>query len=250
MFRANQTGFTLMELLVAVVVALIATSAMVSLLGNTMGAGTRMIEMTRLQQEMRATMQLLTRDLRRSSYNAEAIYCFGNFDCDTDGTFTGDYGFTWAVPSALTINGGNDCVIFDLDRGHDAAEDNLGGFRLEPGSNPGVIQMINAGNTASCAQDAGWFDVTDDCLIDVTAFVVCEIIDADDAECTGDFDGDGTVEVPLLSYDEFVGMDTAGNDIVQRVRKIQILMSAELVENDEISKTYIDRIRIRNDSIL
>ena len=85
--RRRQAGLSLMETMIAMAVGLVVTAAMISMMANTMGSGTRTIEMSRLQQDMRAAMQLITRDVRRSAYNAEAILCFGNLDCGADGTF-------------------------------------------------------------------------------------------------------------------------------------------------------------------
>ena len=124
-YRKSQRGMTLMEVMVASAIGLVVTSAMLLLMANTLGSGARTIEMTRLQQEMRAAMQMMTRDVRRASYTSEAILCFGNSDCSTDGTFAN------GLPGDITINNDNDCFIFEMDRDHDgdATVDAPGGFR-------------------------------------------------------------------------------------------------------------------------
>ena len=92
---------TLIEAMVGVVVGLIVSGAMLAMMANTLGTSTRTIEMARLSQELRSVLQLVTRDVRRSSYNAEAIRCFSNIDCGSDGTFAN------GLPGDITINSVN-----------------------------------------------------------------------------------------------------------------------------------------------
>ena len=54
----RQTGMTLIELMISIVISLIASLAMIVLMANTLGTGTRTIQMTRLTQEMRTAMQM------------------------------------------------------------------------------------------------------------------------------------------------------------------------------------------------
>ena len=58
---------TLMEMLVAGMISLIALSAMVIVMANTLGTGSQTIQMARVSNEMRAAMQIMTRELRRAN---------------------------------------------------------------------------------------------------------------------------------------------------------------------------------------
>lgn len=245
----TQRGMTLIETMVALAIGLVVTLAMVAMMANTLGTGTRTIEMSHLQQEMRAAMQMVSRDVRRAAYNAEAIKCFGNFDCATDGTFpnglTGD----------ITLNADNDCFIFEMDRDHDGdpTDDSPGGFRLRTAGGIGRIQMwTGTADTTCTSTNAAWVDVTDSDLVDVDEFLVCLEIDPTDDECSGLLPGgaDDPNMPELLSYQDLVDDDGAGGLTYQKVRKLQVRITAKLRDNPEIEKTLIDRIRIRNDIIL
>jgi Tfp pilus assembly protein PilW len=128
----RQAGFSLMEAVVAMSISLVVTASMVALMANSLGTTSRIINMTKLSDDLRSTMQMLTRDVRRASYNAHAVLCYGNEDCTTDGsdvTLAGD----------LVISNSQDCFTFQLDRltaadgsstlDGDSTNDAAGGFR-------------------------------------------------------------------------------------------------------------------------
>jgi type IV pilus assembly protein PilW len=248
--RGQQRGIGLMETMIAMAVGLVVTAAMITLMANTMGSGTRTIEMSRLQQEMRAAMQLITRDVRRSAYNAEAILCFGNLDCGSDGTFA------HGLAGDVVLSSDNDCVIFEMDRDHngDPTDDPPGGFRLETNNDGvGIIQMWTGSGDPSCGSDnSGWVSVTDPEFVDVTEFLACLEIDAGDPECNGLLD-DGSADPNMpssLSYENLVDDDGSGSPVYQRVRRLQLRISAHLVGDTSIGKTLIDRIHVRNSIVL
>lgn len=222
--RVRQAGFTLMEGIVSLSISLVVTSAMVALMANSLGNTSRIVNMTKLSDDLRSTMQLLTRDLRRTSYNADALLCYGNDDCFTDGSVT--------MPGDIVISN-NDCFTFLLDRDHDgdSTENDAGGFRRRVVGTTGVIQMWTGNNAPDCAapaDSANWVGVTNPDSMDVTRFNV------DDA----------------LSYTQVIFDDGAGTTISQKVRKLRIDIRAELIADDDIFREIEDVISVRNDLLL
>lgn len=59
-------GFTLVELMVALVVGLIVVGAVLALVASIMNSNRQTLQSTRLNQELRATMAVIANDLRRS----------------------------------------------------------------------------------------------------------------------------------------------------------------------------------------
>jgi prepilin peptidase dependent protein B len=245
----RQRGMTLVETMVALVLGLIVTAAMLTMMANTLGTGTRTIEMARLQQELRAVMQLVSRDIRRSAYNAEAIRCFGNIDCAADGTFPN------GLPGEIVINAANDCLLFEMDRDHDGdpTDDAPGGFRRLSSNGVGRVQMWTGdGDTTCTSTSSAWIDVTDPALVDVQGFLACLEIDASDAQCDGLLD-DGSADPNIpgdLSFSDVVEDDGAGNLTWQRSRKLYLSIDAELIGHPDIAKTLSDVIQVRNDIII
>ena len=69
----KQTGATLMEVLIAMTISLVVTAAMIAMMSNSLGTTARIIHMTKLQDDLRVAMQMMTRDLRRSNFNSKSM---------------------------------------------------------------------------------------------------------------------------------------------------------------------------------
>lgn len=218
-----QRGFTIMEVLVSITLSLIVTLAMLALMSNTLGSTSRIVNMTKLTDDMRMTMQMLTRDVRRSSYNANAMFCYANENCGSDGSLT--------LAPDITISGTGECFTFLLDRDHDgnSTTDNAGGFRLTTVNGIGAIEMWIGNQSPDCdAADDNWVQVTDPDRMDIEVFAV----------------DDG------LSYTEVIFDDGAGNTISQKVRKLRFSIAAQLVADNSVTRSIEDIINVRNDVLL
>ncbi len=210
----NHRGVTLVELMVALVISLIASSAMVLLMANMMGTGTQTIQMSRLTQDLRTAMQLMTRDLRRANYHTNSANCFAEIDCNPDESKI----------MAITPVGG-DCFRFYYDHDRDDIPD-ARSFQWFTGTRNGntvnVLQLTDDGSD-NCGADWGaGFDITDPDTVNITAFTVSNVD----------------------SYNESVS-----SLHTQDVSKIRLTMTAELLATASgmtISKTIEDLIYVRN----
>jgi type II secretory pathway component PulJ len=228
--RKAQLGASLMEVLVAMSISLVVTASMVALMSNSLSSTTRIIKMTKLADDMRVAMQMVTRDVRRTSFNSNAMLCYGNADCATDGSVT--------LPGDVTLvdldaDAVSDCVTFLMDRDFDgdSTENDAGGFRRVAVGDVGVIEMWTGGAAPDCtaaAGTAGWVEVTNPENMNITTFTI------DDSE----------------SYTEVVLEDINGNTLSQRVRKLRISMSGNLVMDPTIVRRVEDVISVRNDLLL
>lgn len=166
-----QRGLTLIELLVAGIISLIAAAGMVIVMANTLGTGTQTIQMARMTQEMRTAMQIMSRELRRANYHDGYMACFGNTGCRDDlgiATQIGEIG--------ITDNGDSDCFWFWYDRpGQTLAASPVAAFRRVVTSGVGRLQMTTTRTAApGCNLSADWVDITDPNLVDITAFNVSD----------------------------------------------------------------------------
>jgi hypothetical protein len=230
----KQSGASLMEVLVAMTISLVVTAAMIAMMSNTLGTTSRIIQMTKLQDDLRVAMQMMTRDLRRSNFNADSMFCFANENCGTDGSIT--------TPQDVFIADSNDCFWFVTDRNFDdfASDLEAGAFRRVPvdpdgdGNTVGALEMwTGTGDppASSCNPDQandGWVQITDPETLDIASF---EVVD----------------DEPELSYTQLIRDDGLGNTLYQRVRKLRMNIEANLVLDDSISRTLEDIITVRND---
>jgi Tfp pilus assembly protein PilW len=228
----RQAGYTLMETMVALALSLLVTTAMVVLMANSLGTATRVINMSQLSDELRNTMSMMTRDVRRANYSANSIFCYGHSQCGFAGgnaLQTGD----------IQINADNNCFSFTLDRGFNgnATDDAVGAFRLVPSGGVGVIEMWTgaAGTSPNCASDpgaAGWVEITDPSVVNITTF---------------DVNDDGSL-VKEISESKTVTFDS-------RQREIQLTLEGQLVLEEDRGNVVVlrrleDTIYVRNDYVL
>lgn len=215
--RRRQRGFSLMNMMVTGVLSLFAVATMVVLMAGTLGRGSTTIQSSRLAQDLRAAMQLMSRDLRRANYHSSFLQCFGNTNCRAD------LGIAAHV-NTININAAGDCFWYWLDRNGDAdlTNDFIGAYRLATVDGVGAIQMRIGGNAAAqCDADAGWELITDPSVVDITAFSV------DDA----------------ASYTEV--LSDAGES--QVVEKIRLGITGRLVRYNDVTREIRDIVHVRND---
>ena len=231
--NSKQTGSTLMEMMIAMSISLVVTAAMIAMMANSLGSTTRIIQMTKLADDMRVALQIMSRDVRRSSYNVDSLLCYANDDCNTDGALV--------AVGDITINAGGDCLVFQTDREHDnyVSAVAAGGFRqvmVDPdgdGVDVGAIEMWTGSGDPStiCAAAAGadgWVQITNPRNMDIFTFSV------DDN----------------LSYTQVVKDDGVNPPVSQRVRKVRMNMQGRLVLDNTIVRQMEDVIAIRNDLLL
>ena len=229
-FNKRQTGASLMEVLVAMSISLVVTAAMIGLMASSLSSTTRIIQMTKLTDDMRVALQMMSRDVRRSSYNANSMLCYANDDCASDGAITAAADINMVDLDSDSVN---DCFTFLMDRDHDgdSTEDNAGGFRRVTSGGVGVIEMWTGDSAPDCtdaAGSAGWVQITNPENMDIFDFSI---------------DDD-------LSYSQVILDDGAGNTVSQRVRKVRMDIQGRLVLDNTITRQMEDIIAVRNDLLL
>lgn len=215
-------GFGLIELMISILVGLIVIAAVTSLVVATLRMNTETLRMTRLNQDLRSVMALVTRDIRRAGYWPYAIEDIG---------------------SGLSLNP-HDVITFDdidLGDGLDAScilyshhEDGAGsigavdppeqeGFRLNS-DNLWIEAADPVSGPTDCNADSGWIALTDDLpdgrLIEITEFAFRTVDDEPFA--------------------------TAGG---VTIREIVVSLEGRLADDPTVTRRIEETIRVRNDWI-
>ena len=244
----RQKGMSLMELLVAGFISIIVSSGMVILMASTLGTGTQTIKMTQLSGELRAAMQIMSRELRRANYHSTFTACFGDLDC------LATLGVDTEV-AEININGGGDCFWFWYDRPQrcdsppctadqlsddqdDITIESVAAFRrMVNADGTGIIQMaITTDTTIACGDDltdSDWADITNSELVDI------ELFNVDDA---------------VTGFESYVYTINGS----QSIERIGITMTGRLLTSDASLPTWMqdtstlpltirDFVRVRND---
>lgn len=213
----SQRGFGLIEMLISTALSLLAVTIMVVLMASTLGSGAATIQMSHLSHELRSSIQLMSRDLRRANYHSGFLDCFANVNCRVDLDIA-DY------VNTIHINDAGNCFWYWLDRDSDAnlTNDAVGAFRFSTINSVGVLQMRVGGNSAAnCDNADGWELITDPDIVDIVSFSVSS----------------------TESYTETLSV--AGD--VQVVEKIRLTINGQMASNSGVNREIQDLILIRND---
>jgi hypothetical protein len=214
------------------------TGSMVLLMANSLGTATRVIEMTQLTDELRNTMSMLSRDIRRANYNPYALYCYADPSCGTD---AGSSNFRFLQPIGLA--GGSSCVIYFLERGFSEDPDNPsivggGGFRLVTSDDSGLGDWIEVWSGAGAPPSdcggasgaGGWEPITDPSFVDITGFVI---------------DTTGSLGQTIRREDGSAMLSTETCEV--RVTLTGALLKDSIRSVQTVVKSIQDVIRVRND---
>ena len=161
--RRATGGFTLVEMMVALTLGLLVVSAVLAFIFSLIRANSETVLSTRLNQELRATMSVVTGEVRRARGLRDPISYVGH------GANANDF-------KAITISGGNDCIVYGYDyaatvpvpanyRPYRAIRLNNGTIELASGATRTAAECDDAGSALnSNAIEITRFSVTRDAL--------------------------------------------------------------------------------------
>lgn len=153
----RQRGLTLIELMIALVVGLIVIGAVITFTVSTIRAYGQNIASTKLTQELRTSMNVMVRELRRAGFDA------GSVSRTMTGTSPSNF-------NTVAVNGS--CVTYQYDRGDVTGATPSGSEMraLRFNSTAGTIEMKAGAGTVDCNGTTGWVPVTDPAVVQVTRF--------------------------------------------------------------------------------
>lgn len=217
----HQRGVSLIELMVGIAIALILMAGVLTLMVRVSTEGGESVRATRLNQELRSTLDFMTKDLQRAGF----VDWFDALDADGDGAITvADDSYTGADDATAYLNvldfyasvmpvknlfgavglfdaAGNacttncTCVLFSYDLNSDGAQGvdgavganqnnanyELFGFRFDQAN--AEIDMLTAG-AQSCAGGGTWTAISDP-LVNITSLSM-DLVYVDPAATDGD----------------------------------------------------------------
>jgi len=241
-------GFSLIELLISIALGLIIVAAVTSLTVRSLDSSNDLVQMTRLEQELRDILQVMIRDLKRSGYmsadNLSGYVGQGSSYVNPFQTFVAD--------DLGDAAGVTRCISYSYDRDdnglltEDASAVGLTGtepqetfgFRFDAAGNAvellsGPLDPLNPTPNQNCrAPRALWQDVSDPNRVRITDLRF--IVSATNQELAD------TAINPLPPT------GTGANArIIQR--QLFISITGELRDDPSVTRTLYDSVKIRNE---
>jgi len=278
--RKQQVGLTLVELMIGLLVGTIIIAGGLRVFTVVIRGQSDNVKLTRLNQDMRAMMDIMVRDIRRAgfvtSYPENNLSSLKNnpfFDATTTGATT-----DIRIHNCVDLNGDGDCKCEDVD--NDGYCKPLLGDEDEPGDclvysynrnneTPPVVnaspdnerlgfkldgtelKMRQTGDTNESCDDSSWQSISDDAVeIKQLQFSLIEkelnvtSMTPVNGIMDGDDNGDG-----LCDVGETCTTCVTGESCLI-VRNVAITLTGQLSAEPTITQTITAFVRIRNDKFV
>ncbi len=221
--KSRSSGFSLVELMIALTLGLIVLGAVLTFTVTMIRAYSENIQSTRLTQELRTSMNIIAREIRRAGFDSRSVTRV----------------LTDINPStfnAMTVTA--NCVSYQYDRGVGGPGGTPGvsevrGVRMS--STTGTVQMNASSASIDCAGSNGWVDVTDPSVVQVTAFAptlidtpFCSQLGATTDPVTG-----------TITYHLAQGV----------VRHLRLCLKGRLVADNSIARHVTNTVRVRAENV-
>lgn len=220
LYRGKQAGFTIAEMVVALAINIVVLVALVSIFITSLQHYRFVTAANQLNQQLQSAMDIMTTDIRRAGYWANASNDIGHDQNNNPFMVTGS--------TDITVGTGNNCILFTYDHGNTgtlpaisaSSDDDRYGYRVVNQT----LQTRPWGATFSCsAANNNWENITDSTVILITnlSFTL---------NTTTLATGPGTASILLRSVD--------------------ITLTGQLANNSSVTKTLTQHVRIRNDKFI
>lgn len=233
--KSRSGGFSLVELMIALVAGLIVSSAVVTFLMSSFKSNAEYVQSTRLTQELRNTLDLAVRDLQRAGYDDNALAYMGTANVSPF--------------SPILISG--DCVLYAYDRtfinGSATASGTAGALDVSNGEVRGLRRVTNAGigvmeyavsesttkpacdganavystYPATCNSTSKWCPLSDATKLDITAFTIANNAPA----------------------------SQTGSGVTMRERRLDITLSGRIAGTTDTPRTVRTSVKVRSDCV-
>lgn len=207
-------GFTLIELMVALVILLFVAMVTVYLSASVFQANTKSIHMIQLTQEMRSSIQLISRDIRRSGYDDDALSGYLSTEAIASGVTLG----------VLDANSVADCLRVQYEDLDGDAKNAV--YRLRVISSVGRVSA-HFGANATCdtaLDDIGWLNVSDPIVTNVTGLEF--VLEDDRTDIAENLSTGTTIQVGL--------------------EQVSIVISAHLRSDPNVNRSIVSGVQLRN----
>ena len=239
-------GFSLTELMIAMVAGLLVSLAGVAFFYSSMRSNTDYVGATRLTQELRNNLDFVSRELRRAGYNGDALTYMS---LPATSTSRSPFGMISLVNNAAD----NSCVLFAYDR----ATGNPGQLEPAQGERHGIRRMVRTINLAGTNTNVGVIEVAQS---DATATTLA--CDADGPDYTTypptcnaatgwcAMSDPRRLNITALNITLTAqNVDPSGGNFGTLVRDYAVVISGSLLKDTSVVQSVNHSIRVRSECL-
>lgn len=250
----NQLGVSIVELMVGIAVGMLIVAGVTAAYITTMRGGTDTLRSAKLNQTLRASMDVMVNDIRRAGFWGTATTTANPYTVRGGGSQTD-----------IAIHNSGGCILFAYDATHLAGNtptpsttplsipESADFFGFRNTSSEIITRQGNSdGNfTADCSGTSGWQGFTDsnDVIIDTLSFSFSGSRCLN--ETTGDTWMSASATTPACENAAAAGYvaPVSGNRLIE-VRQVNITLAGHLTADPVMSISMTQPVRVRNDRII
>lgn len=238
----KQKGFTLIELMIAMMLGLIVIGGALSIYISTVTSSSNTIKSARLNYDVKSVIALMSNDIKRAGYWGGAVVGADSRGNVFTAAATNIQIRNLAAPTTV-VNTGN-CILYSYDADDSGASDanEFYGFRLSGTA----IQMRLTGATTLDCSDGVWQTITTD-NVEITnlqfSFLPVGALTAT-TRCLNN--------TTATSFNTLcsVADDTAGNissgDLIIESRVLNIIIAGRVDDDDDVVQSFSETVQVRN----
>lgn len=248
--KANR-GFTLIELMIAMVLGLFIVGVTLTVYLTTVKGSSETLKSARLNHDLESVMSLMVNDIRRSGYWGGAIPGADTFE----NPFTNEY----VTGSAPLGNPSVSCFLYsyDFDADENIGLDEYYGFKLD-GTTVRMRLTGTAGNGNADCNDGNWAgELIDSDVVSIDSLQFFPTSTCLNADITTDeitAAGAGATRVNQsnsVTCSAAAAANALANStdrIIER-REVNIILTGSLVDDVSVTKSLESTVIIRNDNL-
>lgn len=217
--QGRQRGLSIVELLVGVAIGLFVVAAAAMLVSTQLSDNRRMLLETQIQQDLRATADIITRELRRGGHWEASLDGVWPASPAASNPFTGITNIVGGPEMAASAVASTVLLSYSGNKDNQPSPVNDIGFRL----NNGVIQTRLGSDN--------WQALTDANTMTVTAFTVSMEIESNNLACAKDCAG------------------LASCPPAQQVRVLVVDITGQATHDPAVQRSMRSTVRLRNDVV-
>ena len=244
----KQTGFTLMEILIALLLGLIVVGGALSVYISTIKGSSDTVKSADLNHDLDSAMQIMINDIRRAGFWGGAVAGSNANNNPFTASTTKVQIFNHTDANGVTHPSG--CILYSYDANANGTVDNTEfyGFRLDRNA----IWMRMTGTTTANCNDGNWAAITDDTRLIISdpqapPFLAPLIaFDTASSQCKNI----STDTVYAMSCDSAIaaGNITTGQQAVETLR-IDIKLTGKVLTDNTVTKNLFGTVTVRNNRI-
>jgi len=224
----RQSGLTLIEMMIAMLIGLIVSGAVLTTFITTVSTNAAAMKMVKLNQELRTSMTLISRDIRRTGHWGTVV---------SNSPYLDD----------IEIVGGN-CILLAYDDPSVSGNDFIG-YKLENG----IIKRASANAAFTCASGT-WAEMTDPDTNNISTLnfdMRVRIIGDTVSLCTDIVNEDCSIDLTDATSDLRVYLDAVTGTLPSGyIVEVDVSVTGNSISDTTLRRSMTETLRIRNNGLL